>query len=132
MLMPPPTSIALTRRNRPSSISAALAVVPPMSKLSRLKLPRRRASSAAPTTPAQFVRAAGVRIDQADRNGVDLRREDPIDDRVRTVFVQRALDAATVIDPLLDFESEPPGNQRRRLAPANVVEDGHAQTADLE
>src|SRR5438876_9468858 len=42
------------------------------------------------------------------------------------------LDAAPVIDPLLDLESEPPGNQRRRFAPANVVEDGHPQTADLE
>ena len=81
---------------------------------------------------AQFVRAVSVRIDQADRNGVDLRREDLTDDRVRAGFVQRMLDAAPVIDPLLDLESEPPGNQRRRFAPANVVEDGHPQTADLE
>ncbi len=52
MLMPPPTSSEFTRRKRPWSISAAFAVVPPMSKLSRLRSPRRRASSAAPTTPA--------------------------------------------------------------------------------
>ena len=78
------------------------------------------------------MRAVGIRIDQADRNGVDLRREDLIDDCVRAGFVQRMLDAAQVIDALLDLESEPPRNQRRRFAPANVVEDGHPQAANLE
>ena len=47
-------------------------------------------------------------------------------------FVQRAFDAAQVIDALLDLESQPARHQRRRLAPADVVENRHAQTADLE
>ena len=83
-------------------------------------------------TDTQFVRAVGVRIDEANRNSVDLRGNDLIDDCVRAGFVQRAFDAAQVTDALVDFESEPAGHQRRWFAPADVVENRHAQTADLE
>ena len=50
--IPPPTSYSSAKRTRPASMSDALAVVPPMSRVMRLSNPARAAKCCAPITPA--------------------------------------------------------------------------------
>ena len=50
--MPPPTSYSSVRDNRPPSMSEALAVVPPMSRVMMFSQPIRLPTWAAPMTPA--------------------------------------------------------------------------------
>ena len=69
VMMPPPTEYSRVRVYSPFSMSEALAVVPPMSKLMAFSTPERRTTARAPTTPA-----AGPRFDDVHRPARRSRR----------------------------------------------------------
>ena len=74
----------------------------------------------------------GEGIEQADGDRLDLLGQQRIDGAFGVARLERPLDAAARIDPLVDDLAEIALDQRRRLLPGEVVELGHAQRADLQ
>ena len=82
---------------------------------------------------ARLVRAVGVGVDEADGDRIDARRPARARRRARAAASSSARSIApAVVDALVDLEAQPPRHQRRRLAPADVVEHRHAQAPDLQ
>jgi hypothetical protein len=72
------------------------------------------------------------RVDQTDRDRLNLFGEQHIDSVFGVDRIERALDVSAVVDPLVDDLAQVTLDQRRRLRPAHVVEFRHPQRADLE
>ena len=76
--------------------------------------------------------AVGVRVEEADRNGLHAGGQEGVDRAGRLRLVERAHDLAPVVDALAHLQPPVAGNERRGLLPGEVVEARHAQAADLE
>ncbi len=80
----------------------------------------------------QLVARIGEGIEQADGDRLDLLGEQGVDGPFGVARLERPLDAAARIDPLVDDLAEIALDQRRGLLPGEVVELGHAERADLQ
>ena len=80
----------------------------------------------------QFVRRIGERVDQADRDRLDVLGEQRVDDALGIGGIERAFDIALVVDALVHDLAQIALDQRQRLGPGQVVEPRHPQGADLQ
>ena len=80
----------------------------------------------------RLVHRIGERVDQAHRDRLDLLGQQRVDGAFGVGGVERTLDAATVVDALVDHLAQIALDQRRRLGPGEVVELRHPQGADLQ
>ena len=80
----------------------------------------------------EFVRRIRERVDEADRDGLDVLRQKLPDRALGVGRIERLLDAAMRIDALVHGRAQVAFNQRRGFFPAQVVKPGHAQRADVE
>ena len=80
----------------------------------------------------ELMRRVGVRVQQADRDRLDLFREQLVDYTLGIARIERALHLARRVDALVEHLAQIALDQRRRLGPADVVHARHAQRADLE
>ena len=78
------------------------------------------------------MRRVGERVDEADRDRLDLFGEERIDGPLRVDRIERALDRAPMIDALVHHLTQVALDQRLRFGPADVIEARHAQGADLQ
>ena len=80
-----------------------------------------------------LVRRVHVRVDEADRDRLDLARPQLARRTARTESSSSGVDhVARVVDALVDLEPVPARDERRRRVPQDVVELGAVGAADLE
>ena len=80
----------------------------------------------------QLVRRIGERVDQANRDRLDVLGEQRVDDALGIGKIERAFDVALVVDALIHHLAQVAFDQRLRLGPGEIVEAGHPQCADLQ
>src|SRR5262249_57605357 len=69
----------------------------------------------------ELVRRVHVGVEQADRDGLDGVRSEPLDERIDARAVERELDRAVPAQALDHLDDVPPGHQPLRLAVAKRV-----------
>ena len=79
-----------------------------------------------------LVRRVEVGVQQADRDRLDPFGDEKPGGALDAGLVERRVDLALGVDPLVDLDPPAPLDQGRRLGPAHVVEPRHAQIADFE
>ena len=70
----------------------------------------------------RLVHRIGERVEQADGDRLDLLGQQRIDGAFGVGGIERALDAAAMVDALVDHLAQVALDQRRRLGPGHVVE----------
>ena len=80
----------------------------------------------------RLVDGIGEGVQQADGDRLDLLGQQGIDGALGVGRIERALDLAAMVDALVDDLAQVALDQRRGLGPADVVELGHAERADLQ
>ena len=73
-----------------------------------------------------------VRVEQANRNHVDVFRQQPVHRRFRGLALERLLDPAVCVNPLGHHDAQIAFYQGWRLDPLQVIEPRHPQVADLQ
>ena len=81
---------------------------------------------------APLVRVVGVRVEQRDRDCLDIVLADLLRDVANGVLVERRPGLAARADPLGDLVPEPAGDERPRALVLDVVEHRNPQPAHLE
>ena len=71
-------------------------------------------------------------MQQADRDRLDPLVEEEPRRALDARLVERPVDAALGVDPLVDLDPEPALDKGRRFGPRHVVEPRHPQIADFE
>ena len=80
----------------------------------------------------ELVRRVGERVEKADRNRLDVLRQKLLHRALGVGRIERRLDAAVRVDPLVHGGAKVALDQGRRFFPAQVVKPRHAQRADVE
>ena len=79
-----------------------------------------------------FVSGIGVRVQEADGQGLDLLGEEAVERSLHLGRVERLEHRAVGIDALVDLHAEIALHQRHGLLPREIVELGHSDPPDLE
>src|SRR5262249_28558941 len=80
----------------------------------------------------QLMRRVCERVNEADRDRLNLFGEERINGALRVGRIERALDRAPMIDALVDYLAQVALDRRLRFGRADVIEARHAQGADLQ
>ncbi len=78
------------------------------------------------------MRRIGERVDQADRDGLDVLGQQRVDDALGIGRIERTLDVSVGVDALVHDLAQIALDQRRRLDPGQIVEARHPQGADFQ